>query len=104
MHKTVSVKCKPPGGVLRKGLGACPKIKKLKDKMANRLTELGDNRKDQKRLRKKEEMLEDLLKQDEIKLQLLMPHPVVNALNKRKGASKKSKTGSDKVGSAKVKT
>ena len=104
MHKTVSVKCKPPGGVLRKGLGACPKIKKLKDKMANRLKELGDNRKDQERLRQKEELLEGLQKQDEIKLQLLMPEPFVNALKKGKDASKKSKTESDKGGKAKVKT
>jgi len=104
MHKAVSVKCKPAGGVLRKGLGACPKIKKLKDKMANRLKELGDNRKDQERLRKKYQLLEDLQKQDELKLQLLMPEQAVNALTKGKGASKKSKTGSDKGGSAKVKT
>ena len=104
MHKTVSVKCKPPGGVLRKGLGACPKIKKLKDKMANRLKELGDNRKDQERLRKKNQLLKDLQKQDEIKLQLLMPNPVVNVLKKGNGASKKSKAGGDKGGRAKVKT
>ena len=102
MHKAVSVKCEPQ--VLTKALGACPKIKKLKDNMASRLKELGDNRKDQERLRQKEELLEGLQKQDEIKLQLLMPEPFVNALKKGKDASKKSKKESDKGGKAKVKT
>jgi hypothetical protein len=57
------------------------------------------------RLHKKQEQLEDLRKQDELKLDLFIPEPVWRqCFEKRQGSSMKSKTGSDKGDMAKVKT